>query len=244
MNKKTFYSLLVFTMVIFLSSGCTLKSAIKNTVKTIYKTSVDERPLRHILKDKKLSSLMMAKLVEDDVTRLLDVTAVCYFGYPFVVGQCETLEEAQHIMDIAEEVTGKPAVPYLLKKGSEDDCNPAINIEIAYETEARLAADKQIFATNVTVKAVQCQVILLGVLGSKEAILATIEHAKKSGAKKVQSFLVSTDTGRSWDAVFESIGEMAKTSKEPDLIEPQTKSPDTEKKVETPPEPVQAQPAP
>ncbi|MBU1172223.1 MAG: BON domain-containing protein [Proteobacteria bacterium] len=219
MIKKSFIHLTFMFLALLISSGCSVQSSIRKGIETVYKTSVDERPLRHILNDKKLTGLMMAKLLEDDVTRLMDVSAVCYFGYPFVVGQCSTLDEAQRIMDIAQEVTGKPAVPYLLKKGEEEDCNPAINLEVAYETMARLTADKKIFATNVTVKSVQCQVVLLGVLGSKESILAAIEHAKSvSGTKKVQSFLVSTDTGRSWDAVFESIGKMATDSEKEPLM--------------------------
>ena len=233
MKTKFLFLALSLAVLIIVPSGCTIKSAIKNTVKTIYKTSVDERPLRHIINDKKLTGQIMAKFLEDDVTHLLDVTAVCYFGFPFIVGQCDTLEEAQRIMDIAEEVTGKPAVPYLLKKGEDEDCNPAINIEIAYETEVRLASDKKIFATNVLVKAVQCQVVLLGVLGSKESILAAIEHAEDvSGAKKVHSFLVSTDTGRSWEAVMESLGEMVNNSDEPDKIDvtPQPKPVPNEQK--------------
>jgi hyperosmotically inducible protein len=220
MKPWRLYGLFLLIFLALTTTGCSVKSAIKNTVKTVYKTSVDERPLRHIFNDKKLTSLLMARLIEDDVTRILDVTAVCYFGYPFVVGQCETLDEAQRIMDIAWEVTGKPAVPYLLKKGEGEDCNPALNLEMAYETTARLTADKKIFATNVTVKTVQCHVVLLGVLGSKESILAAIEHAKKVfGVQKVQSFLVSTDTGRSWEAVLESIGEMAKGSGDAPLHE-------------------------
>lgn len=220
MKSQCIFIACIFAFIVFLFSGCSVQSAVKNTVKTIYKASVDERPLRHILNDKKLTGQIMAKLVEDDVTHLLDVTAVCYFGYPFVVGQCETIEEAQRIMDIAQEVTGKTAVPYLLKKGDEEDCNPAINLEIAYETQARLATDKKIFATNVLVKAVQCQIVLLGVLGSKESILASINHAKNvSGAKKVHSFLVSTDTGRSWEAVMESLGEMIENTDEPEKID-------------------------
>lgn len=236
MKSKPLVIAFFLAFFLALSPGCSVQSAVKNTIKTIYKTSVDERPLRHIVNDKKLTGLIMAKLVEDDVTNLLDVTAVCYFGYPFVVGQCDTIEEAQRVMEIAQEVTGKPAVPYLLKKGEEEDCNPAINIEIAYETQARLASDKKIFATNVTVKAVQCQIILLGVLGSKEAILAAIDHAKDvSGAKKVHSFLVSTDTGRSWEAVMESLGEMIDNTDEPEKIEvdsSQTGTSDTQ--AETP----------
>lgn len=232
MKNKSFNLIPLIFLVILVFSGCSIRSAIRNTVETIYKTSVDERPLHHILNDKKLTGLIMAKLIEDDVTHLLDVSAVCYFGYPFVVGQCSTIDEAQRIMDIAQEVTGKPAVPYLLKKGEEEDCNPAINLEVAYETMARITTDKKIFATNVTIKSVQCQVILLGVLGSKESILATIAHAKSvSGVKKVQSFLVSTDTGRSWEAVLESIGDMAKDSEQSPLLDESQNIPPADKTI-------------
>jgi hyperosmotically inducible protein len=156
---------------------------------------------------------MMANLIKDDVTNVLDITAVCYFGYPFVVGQCNTVDEAERAIEIAREVTGKPPIPYLMKKGAETDCNPALDLAISTEVTARLVADKKIFATNVVVKSIQCEVVLLGVLGSKESILAAIDHANKvNGVKKIRSFLVSTDTGRSWDSVFKSMGEMTKGS--------------------------------
>ena len=209
---KTMKLLFVFPVIfmISLTFGCSMQSMVKKSIETIYKTSVDERSIGHILNDKKLSGLIMTELVKDDMTNLLDVTAECFFGYPFVVGECNNLEEAQRIMDIAQRITEKQPIPYLVKKGGVEDCNPALNLKISTEVKARLVADKKIFATNVVVKSVQCQVVLLGVLGSKESILAAIEHSEKvEGVKTVHSFLVSTDTGRSWDSVFKAMGKKA-----------------------------------
>lgn len=203
----------LFIVIILLSYGCSVQSVIKKSVETIYKASVDERSIRHIIIDKKLSSLIMAELIKDDMTNLLNVTAECFFGYPFVVGECNNLEEAQRIIEIAQRITEKQPIPFLMKKGGDDDCNPALNLKISTEVKARLLADKKIFATNVVVKSIQCQAVLLGVLGSKEAILAAIEHSEKvDGVKKVHSFLVSTDTGRSWDSVFKAMGKDASDS--------------------------------
>lgn len=209
---KTIKHFFVFPMILMLlmTCGCSMQSMVKKSIETIYKTSVDERSIGHILNDKKLSGLIMTELVKDDMTNLLDVSAECFFGYPFVVGECNNLEEAQRIMDIAQRITEKQPIPYLVKKGGVEDCNPALNLKISTEVKARLVADKKIFATNVVVKSVQCQVVLLGVLGSKESILAAIEHSEKvEGVKTVHSFLVSTDTGRSWDSVFKAMGRKA-----------------------------------
>ncbi len=203
----------LFIVITFLLLGCSVQSAVRKSIETIYKASVDERSIGHIITDKKLSSLIMAELIKDDMTNLLNVTAECFFGYPFVVGECNNLEEAQRIIEIAQRITEKQPIPFLMKKGNDDDCNPALNLKISTEVKARLLADKKIFATNVVVKSIQCQAVLLGVLGSKESILAAIEHSEKvDGVKKVHSFLVSTDTGRSWDSVFKAMGKKASNS--------------------------------
>jgi hyperosmotically inducible protein len=209
--------------------GCSVRSAIKNTVETAYKVSVDERSLIHIVRDKRLTTEIMAEILKDDMTNILDITAECYYGYPFIIGECNNLEEAQRVMDIAERITGKTPIPSLMKKGGEDDdCNPAVNLKIATEVKALLVADKKIFATNVVVKSVHCQAILLGVLGSKESIIAAIEHAEGvGGVKKVHSFLVSTDTGRSWDSVFKALGKTAEDSTEKAISDKGEANPDS-----------------
>jgi len=227
MKNKFIWLIIAIT---FFSYGCSVQSAVRKSVETIYKASVDERSIRHIIIDKKLSSLIMAELIKDDMTHLLNVTAECFYGYPFVVGECNNLEEAQRIIEIAERITEKQPIPFLMKKGADDDCNAALNLKISTEVKARLLADKKIFATNVVVKSIQCQAVLLGVLGSKEAILASIEHSEKvDGVKKVHSFLVSTDTGRSWDSVFKAMGKEASNTTD-DAI---TASGDNEKPPES-----------
>lgn len=206
--------LLVFLLIsAFAFSGCSVGSAIRSGMKTLYKTAVDERRISDIVNDKKLTALMMEKILQDDVTKLLDITAKCYLGYPFVVGQCKTIPEAERIVAIAREVTGKPVVPYILKKQEVEGCNVALNLKITTEINARLAADKQIFATNIFVKSVQCRVVLLGVVGSDKAIDAAVQHAKNTGGvKKVVSFLVSTGSNRSWETIIATVSEMTRAA--------------------------------
>jgi len=177
----------------------------------------------------------MEKFLEEDATKLLDITAKCYFGFPFVVGQCKTLEEAGRVVEIAREVTGNPVVPYILKKGDDDEkCNIAMNLKITTELNARLAADKKIFSTNIFVKTVQCHVVLLGVVGSKEAVKAAMVRAKNvGGVKEIRSYLVSTDTNRSWDSVFKTISEMAGESEKQPFEPSQKPAPELPAKKES-----------
>lgn len=190
-------------------TACSVGSAIRSGAKTAYKTVVDERSIKHILNDKKLTALMVEEILADDITMVLDVSAKCYYGYPFIVGQCETLAEAERLVAIAREVTGKPPVPYILKKGDERFCTIADNLRITTELNARLVADSAIFATNIFVKSVQCHAVLLGVVSSEKAMQAAEYHARHTpGVKKVRSFLVATGTGRSWEAVMDAIAEM------------------------------------
>jgi len=202
-------------LCLLLLASCSVGSAIRSGAKTLYKTAVDERSIKHILNDKKLTALLMEEILADDITMILDISAKCYYGYPFIVGQCDTLTEAERLVAIARKVTGKPPVPYILKKGDETDCGIADNLRITTELNARLVADSAIFSTNIFVKSVQCHAVLLGVVSSDKAMQAAEYHARHTpGVKKVRSFLVATGTGRSWEAVMDAIAEM--TLKEDD----------------------------
>lgn len=197
-------------LVLLLMTSCSVGSAIRSGARTVYKTAVDERSIKHLLNDKKLTALLMEKILADDVTMVLDVSAKCYYGYPFIVGQCDTLGEAERLVTIARQVTGKPPVPYILKKGDERFCAITDDLRITTELNARLVADSAIFSTNVYVKSVQCHAVLLGVVGSDRAVQAAEYHARHTpGVKKVRSFLLSTGTGRSWESVLDTIAEMA-----------------------------------
>jgi len=229
------------TLIILLLTSCSIGSAIRSGAKSAYKTAVDERSIKHILNDKKLTALMIEKILADDVTMVLDVSAKVYYGYPFVVGQCDTLAEAERLVAIAREVTGKPPVPYILKKGDERFCSLADNLRITTELNARLIADEAIFSTNIFVKSVQCQAVLLGVVSSDKAMQVAEYHARHTpGVKKVRSFLVATGTGRSWEAVIDTIAEMTMKDEE-DLIE-EDETPDPKPAVGVPSPVLEKQP--
>lgn len=201
------------TILLFSLSGCTTKSVIRKSLETAYKLAVDERSLKHIANDEKLNTLIMKDILTDDVTKLLDISVYCYFGFPFVVGKCETLEEAGKVVEIAKNISGKPVVPYIVKKGEEDDdCNMAVDLKITAELQARFVADPKIFESNFAIRTVNCTPVIMGIAGSKDTIKAIIKHAQSTGSvKDYRSFVVDTGTNRSWDSVFNSITEMAKT---------------------------------
>lgn len=223
------------TLIILLLTSCSIGSAIRSGAKTAYKTAVDERSIKHILNDKKLTALMIEQILADDVTMVLDVSAKVYYGYPFIVGQCDTLAEAERLVTIAQEVTGKPPIPYILKKGDERFCTLADNLRITTELNARLIADEAIFSTNIFVKSVQCHAVLLGVVSSDKAMQVAEYHARHTpGVKKVRSFLVATGTGRSWEAIMDSIADMTMKDEE-DLLEDEKKA-DPKPAAEPPPE--------
>lgn len=194
--------------------SCSTESVIRKSIETAYQAAVDERSISHIANDKKLEALIMKDILSDDVTKLLDISVKCYFGFPFVVGHCKTLDEAAKVVEIARMHSGKPVVPYIVKKGEkEEGCNMAVNLKITAELKARFVADKKIFESNFFVKTVNCTPVITGVAGSKDTIKSIIRHAKNTGGvKDIRSFVVETGSNRSWDTVFKSITEMAKNN--------------------------------
>ena len=65
-----------------------------------------------------------------------------------------------------------------------------LNKDALAKVKAKLIGDEDIWSTNVDVKTVQCNVILVGIVGSKEEITKAISHAKSvEGARKVTSYL-------------------------------------------------------
>jgi hyperosmotically inducible protein len=65
-------------------------------------------------------------------------------------------------------------------------------VAIAGKVDAKLTADKDIRSTNIDVKVVQCNVVLLGIVRSGEEIAKATAHAKSvAGVRNVTSFLMS-----------------------------------------------------
>jgi hyperosmotically inducible protein len=62
------------------------------------------------------------------------------------------------------------------------------------KVKAKLIGDKDIWSTNIDVKSVQCNIVLYGLVASKNKIKKAIGHAKSvEGVRSVKSFLKSSN---------------------------------------------------
>jgi len=60
--------------------------------------------------------------------------------------------------------------------------------------KSKLVADMDVWSTNIDVKVVQCHVVLLGIVESKEEITRAVAHARSvAGVRDVTSYLTSTE---------------------------------------------------
>ena len=178
---------LVMTMVFVVLAvfcGCT----------TVYKAAVDERNVRTIASDDKIVVTVVKRFHDDEAIKVLDISADCYSGHVYLVGQYETQAQKRRAVNIARGVPGvKSVTTYLLPKKKSDPCGTSDNVAIIAKVKASLIKDKNIWSTNVKVKSVRCNVVLLGIVGTKGEISRAISHAKGvEGVRNVKSFLKST----------------------------------------------------
>jgi hyperosmotically inducible protein len=86
----------------------------------------------------------------------------------------------------------KGVTSYLLPKNKGDICGIDENLIIMGRVKSKLIGDEDIWSTNIDVKSVQCNVVLYGLVSSKNNINKAIEHAKSvKGVRTVTSFLKS-----------------------------------------------------
>ncbi len=174
------------------SSPCAYPCAYPCTIPyDIYKITVDERDISTQVKDKAITTKILAKFVADDSVKVLDISASCYKGQVYLVGEYESTAQKKQAINIAKGVDGvKSITTYLFPKKDIDGCGTTDNLNIAAHVKAALVKDKDIWATNVEVSMVQCKAVLLGVVGSKKEIDKSIALAKGvKGVRGVKSFL-------------------------------------------------------
>jgi hyperosmotically inducible protein len=179
MNK--FIIIISFFFLLTTLNGCTI----------VYTTVVDERSVKTIASDTKIKSKILAKFIDDDTVKTLDISASCYEGHVYLIGEYDTIKQKQRAIEIAKNIEGVESVTtYLLPKNENSPCGTKENIEITARVKAKLVGDMDIWSTNVDVKTIQCIVVLWGLVGSDEQVQKSIEHAKEvDGVKNVKSFL-------------------------------------------------------
>ena len=162
-------------------SGCT----------TIYKSAVDERSVGEQYDDQKITMAIRKKFSDDEKIKYFDISTYCYNGHVYLVGEYDTADQKNQAVTLAGKVEGvKSVTDYFLPKKEDDTCGTTANLKLSTKVKTKLIGDKDISSTKIEVKALQCNIILLGLVGSADEIKKAISHAKTvEGIRSVKSFL-------------------------------------------------------
>jgi hyperosmotically inducible periplasmic protein len=156
----------------------------------VYNIAKERRSVAGMMRDEKIVDAILAKFLADDSVNILDISVYCYNGNVYLVGEYEAQQQKTRPVEIAKKVEGVKSVSsYLIPKVTEA-CGMHDNLRITAEITTTLVKDKEVASTNVQLKAVQCNVVLLGVVGSREEVQKAIGHATSvKGVRSVKSFL-------------------------------------------------------
>jgi len=158
---------------------------------TVYTTVVDERNVKTIAGDTKIKGEILEKFIDDKTVKTLDISASCYEGRVYLIGEYESTKEKERAVEIAKNTKGVISVTtYLVPKDKNSPCGTKENLEITAKVKAKLVGDKNIWSTNIDIKTIQCTVVLWGLVGSDEEIRKSVEYAKSvDGVKGVKSYI-------------------------------------------------------
>jgi hyperosmotically inducible protein len=155
---------------------------------TAYKTVVDVRDVNTIASDTKIKARIVKAYVDDESIKTLDISTYCYVGRVTLVGEYETTAQRDRAVAIARGTEGVKSVStYMLPKKEDDPCP---DLKITANIKSKLLKDQEIHGTNIDVKTVQCNVVLVGLVWTQDEIDRALEHARAAeNVKGVKSFV-------------------------------------------------------
>ena len=158
---------------------------------TIYKSAVDERSVGQQYDDEKITMAIRQKFSGDEKIKYFDISTYVYNGHVYLVGEYETADQKDQAVRLAQQVEGvKSVTDYFLPKKEDKTCGTTDDLGLLAKVKKDLIADKDISSTQIEVKALQCNIILLGLVSSADDISKAVAHAKAvEGVRKVKSFL-------------------------------------------------------
>lgn len=158
---------------------------------TVYNVAVEERSVGDYASDEKITFLIEEQFLEDDLVKYMDFDASSYEGLVYIVGEYESRAQVNRAVEIAKSVEGvRTVTTYILPKRENDPCGTTDNLELYASLKKELVADKNVWSTNVEIKTVQCNIVLLGIVGSSAERDRIVSHAKATpGVRSVKSYL-------------------------------------------------------
>lgn len=176
---------------IFHITACIVLMALASGCTTIYKTAVDERSVSEIASDTKIKLNIVNAFAEDEELKVFDFFVGVYEGDVYLVGAYKSVAQKNKAISIAKKTENVKSVKtYMLPAKEDHPCTTKVNLEITAKVMSRLIQDKDIWSTNVDVKTVQCNVVLVGLVGSADEASKSVAHARGvEGVRSVKSFL-------------------------------------------------------
>jgi len=173
-------------MIMALLAGTALASGC-----AVYDVAVEERNVSDWASDEKITFLIKEQFFDDDSVKYMDFDAASYEGQVYLIGEYESRSQVDRAVEIARGVAGvRTVTTYMLPKQAEDHCGTTDNLEIYTRVKHKLISDDDIWSTNIDIKVVQCNVILLGLVGSNAEQAKAIAHASSvPGVRKVRSYI-------------------------------------------------------
>ena len=157
---------------------------------TAYKLSQEERGSGQMLSDAFIRASIVSEIMADDGLSYLDLHTYCFSGRVFLLGEFQSRSQVARLNAIAKGVSGVVSVTcYLFPKGASF-CGKPENLYLAGKIRAALIGASDVRSTNIDVEVVQCNAILLGVVGSQEEARRVVDTARGvEGVLSVKSYL-------------------------------------------------------
>jgi hyperosmotically inducible protein len=178
--RRIFFAL-VCVCVLPLLTGCG----------TAYKAAVDQRDVGTFVDDGRIESSVRALYVNDNIVKLRDVSVNSYLGTVYVVGEFESDTQKMRAVKLARQVDGVRKVTIVpFTKRDDPTCGTTDDLALYAKIKTKLVEDKDIWSTQVDVKTVQCNVVVLGLVANQRDANAIIKHVNSvEGVRTVQNLV-------------------------------------------------------
>ncbi|WP_419779596.1 BON domain-containing protein [Maridesulfovibrio sp.] len=150
----------------------------------IFKAVKDERPYITQAQDSRLQLQLHKALILNCPSSLTNVASYVYSGHGFLVGEVESDAERDALLNCAKEINGLYGISYFLPQKTPIE-------EASSELEIKLKGifDPEYPSSQITIKVVQNNVVILGVLNLQEQKSVCASVQKISKTSRIINFL-------------------------------------------------------
>lgn len=167
-----------------------------------YKAARSELSATTLARDQRLKLQLREAILLDQTYAGLAISPYVYMERGFVVGSVETVEQADGILRAARTVQGLRSlhghlpVRKKVTEGKEETGDSISDLTISVEVKANLALVGEIVASQIDIKVLGGDVVLLGVVASEKVRDAAEREARLvSGVTGVTNLLLLPESG-------------------------------------------------